>query len=76
MVGREIPGYPRHYDLPRAKIILGFLVQKLQNANRDANQGDFFNNIVKLRKNHNLCCKSEATRLDIESKYSIKNALL
>ena len=35
----------------------------------------FFNNIVKLRKNHNLCCKSEATQLDIESKYSIKKAL-
>ena len=39
-------GQPRgeggHYDLARAKIILGFLVYKLHNENRNAKQSDFF----------------------------------
>ena len=38
----NIPRLPLHYDLSREKIILGFLVYKLHNANWNAKQSDFF----------------------------------
>ena len=41
-------GFPLHYDLPRAKIILGFLAQKLPYDLKNAKQSDIFKYIVKL----------------------------
>ena len=42
--------HPWHYDLAWAKIILGFWVQKLHNANWNAKQSGIFKNIVKNKK--------------------------
>ena len=39
---RGNPREPERYDLSREKIILGFMVYKLHNANSNAKQSDFF----------------------------------
>ena len=44
-----------HYDLARAKIILGFFDYKLQNANWNAKQGDFFKHIKKKTQKIIIC---------------------
>ena len=65
-----------HYDLSREKIILGFLVYKLHNANWNAKQSDFFKLSKKIfEKNPDLYCKIDVTPFDIEWNYSIKKAI-
>ena len=67
----------RHYDLARAKIILGFWVQKLHNANWNAKKSGIFKNIEKKPKNiYILCCSFDMTHLDIEPIYTVEKWIL